>query len=276
MPPAFPDLPKNPPPDPNEGRAFPETVRKAKRTVIIVCGLSIAWSAAQFALENNKVGIFGTSVHISSAAIPIILSSILIYTTIQWIIEFAMMPRHIRSWPMGKLDFKITFAIARLSILVISAGTLNQTISTVAMALILILAMAAASTTLSTILMFIAMPIRLRARSKAKRTSVAYAAYEALVWAGFLAIPITIAGVIAVVIASYKYTALQQLIWETPPNVISIAIFLIVLIAAFLSHWMLRPMMSKLFAEPSSYYTERHESGRKMIFFRQTERESLL
>ena len=52
--------------------------RSARRNTSIVCGVSLAWSAAQFKLESLSIGIAG-KVNLSGASIPLLLACITVY-----------------------------------------------------------------------------------------------------------------------------------------------------------------------------------------------------
>ena len=102
---APPEIPKEEPPDPNENRSLAEPVRAARRTLVVICALCIAWASAQFTIPDPKIDLAGVILDFKNASVPIVLAVLLVYATIRWIIEFAMMPRHIRRWPLAQFDF---------------------------------------------------------------------------------------------------------------------------------------------------------------------------
>jgi hypothetical protein len=152
-------------------------------------------------------------------------------------------------------------------LLAIAAGALDRSLWTILRMLAALALLAVVSAVLSVLLMFVTMPIRMWARQRAKRVSAANAAFEALFWAGLFAVMIAVVGMIVLGIACYRYAPLGNLIWPQPPNPFALGIFVFVLIAVFLSHWLLRPLTSRLFAERPGYYTERDEAGNLVVHY---------
>lgn len=255
------EMPKHEPLDPNEHRTLPNSVRSSRRNVFIVAGVSIAWSTAQFAISSPTIKVSGIELNVANQSIPIILAALLIYFSYRWMMEFAMMTRHLRRWPIAQLDFRITLFIFRISLLFVSAGALETSLRTVFWIVISLGFLILASSILIIPFMFVTMPIRMWARSRAGRESVANSSIEALIWAGFFSICVAIICIIPLGIACYKHPTLSNFIWDTPPNPVAFGIFLFTLILVFLSYWLLRPLISKLFAEPADYWTEKDQDG---------------
>lgn len=271
-----PEVPKDELPDPNLNRSLSDHVRASRRTLVIVCSICIAWSSAQFTILEPKINIVGITFDFKNASIPIVLAVILSYVTIRWGIEFAMMPRHTRRWPLAQLDFKLLITLVRFSFLAIAAGALDRSLWVIVLISITILLLAITTIMLSIFLMFITMPIRMRARSRAKKISAANASFEALNWAIFFAICIIVISMIGLGIASYNYLPLREFLWSEPPNPIALSTFVITLIGVFLSHWLLRPMINLIFAERPNYYTEYDSDGALIIHYINTEKEPLI
>jgi len=271
-----PEVLKNEPPDPNADRSLSDSCRAARRNLVVVCGLCVAWSTAQFTLANPHIDVAGISVDLKDASIPLLLGILLVYLTVRWGFEFAMMPRHVRRWPLAQLDFRVVLVVARFSLLAITASALDRSLWTVVRVVAALGLLAVVSAVLSFVLIFVTMPIRVRARARANRLSAANAAFEAVFWAGLFAVCLTVAGIIGLGIASYHYEPLRRAIWPVPPDPVALSIFVFTLIAIFLSHWLLRPVLSRLFADRPSYYTERVPNGGLIVHPIQEEKEPLL
>jgi hypothetical protein len=269
-------VPKDEPPDPNENRSLPDQVRAARRSLIVVCGLCFAWSSAQFAIADFNINVAGISFDLKAASISAILAVALIYLAVRWGVEFAMLPRHLRRWPLAQLDFRMVLFIARFALLAIAAGALDRSLWTVVRMIASLAILAVVSAFFSFVLMFVTMPIRMWARARAGRHSAANAAFEAMVWAGFFAVCIAVMGMIGLGIASYRYTPLRDAIWPVPPDPVALSVFAFTLVAVFLSHWLLRPVISRLFAEHPGYYTERDSDGNLRIHLVRKEKEPLM
>jgi hypothetical protein len=170
----------------------------------------------------------------------------------------------------------MVLVVARFSLLAITAGALDRSLWTVVRIVVALGLLAVVSAVLSVVLMFVTMPVRMRARSRANRNSAANAVFEAFLWAGLFAVCLTVVGIIGLGIASYRYEPLRSVIWLVPPDPVALSVFIFTLIVVFLSHWLLRPVKSRLFAERPSYYTERSPNGNLQIHFVQKEKEPLL
>ena len=107
------EVPKDEPPDLNVDRLLSDPFRSARRNLVAVCGLCLAWSIAQLALANPSIAVAGISVDLKDTSIPVLLYILLVYFIIRWGFEFAMMPRHVRRWPLAQLDFRMVLAAAR-------------------------------------------------------------------------------------------------------------------------------------------------------------------
>ena len=271
-----PEVPKDQTPDPNADRLLSDSVRAARRSLVAVCGLCLAWSTAQFTLAHPRIDVAGISVDLKDTSIPLLLGILLSYLTVRWGFEFTMMPRHVRRWPLAQLDFRMVLVVARFSLLAITAGALDRSLWIVVRMVAALGLLALVAAILGFVLMFVTMPIRMWARARANRLSAANAAFEALFWAGLFAVCLTVVGTIGLGIASYHYEPLRSAVWPVPPDPVALGVFVFTLIAIFLSHWLLRPVMSRLFAERPSYYTERAPDGNLQVHFIQKEKEPLL
>jgi hypothetical protein len=273
---SFPEVPKDELPDPNEGRLIPEPVLGARRNLVIICGLAIAWSTAQFAIVNTTIVISDVSVDLKEASIPVVLAVLLIYLTTRWTLEFAMMPRQIRRWPLAQLDFRIVLFIARFSLLAVAAGALDRSLWAIVSMIICLALLVMVSVILGYVLIFFTVPVCAWARNRVGRRAGTGTIFEGIFWAGLFAVIISVSGTIALGIASYHYTPIREALWPTPPNPISLIAFVATLVLIFLSHWFLRPIRSRIFADRPNYYTERDAEGKTTIHFVTPEKEPLL
>ena len=251
-------------------------VRTARRNLVAVCGICLAWSTAQLALANPPIDVAGISVDLKDTSIPLLLGILLVYLTVRWGFEFAMMPRHVRRWPLAQLDFRMVLIVARFSLLAITAGALDRSLWTVVRIVVALGLLAVVSAVLSHGLMGVTMRVRMRARARANRVSAASAAFEADLWAGLFGVCLTVLGIIGLGIASYRYEPLRSAIWPVPPDPVALSFFVFTLIVVFLSHWLLRSVISRIFAERPSYYTERGADGELLITFLTPEKKPLL
>lgn len=261
------EVPEIEPPDPAADRSLSEPYRNARRSLVAVCGVCLAWSTAQFSLGEFKFDAAGVTVNFKDASVPLLLAAGLVYLTARWTMEFAMMPRHVRRWRLAQLDFRGVSLLARFALLALTAGALDRSLRSVASVVALLAALVLVLGVLITVLMFVTMPVRMRARERAGAVSAASASGEALMWAVLFGVLLTIIGTIVLGAASYWYEPLRMTLWPAPPNPITLAIFLFTLIAMFASPWLLRPITSRLFAERPPYRTERTPDGRLIVTF---------
>jgi hypothetical protein len=272
-----PEVPKDEPSDPNENRSLSDAVRGARRNMLIVSGLCLGWSSAQFSLADSQINIAGISLNLKDASIPVVLAVVLTYFLIRWGVEFAMLPRHVRRWPLAQFDFRIALLIVRFALLALAAGALNRSLWTIALVAGSIVLLTVVSSILSFLLMFITIPIRMWARSRAGRVSAANAAFESVAWAILFAVCLTTFGIIGLAVASYQYAPLRDYLWgHVLPNPVSFLVFILTLIGVFLSYWFLSPVINRIFAEPPGYYTERSPDGSLVIHHVVNEREPLI
>jgi hypothetical protein len=271
-----PEVPEVEPPDPAAGRSLSEPYRTARRTLVAVCGVCLAWSTAQFSLDQFRADAAGVTVNLSNASVPLLLGATLVYLTGRWTMEFAMMPRHVRRWPLAQLDFRAVSIVARFALLALTAGALDRSLRSVVGVTILLAALALVLAVLTTILMFVTMPVRMWARERAGVPSAASASAEALMWAVVFAVVLITVGNIALGVAIYRYEPLQVAIWPVPPHPIALAAFLLVLNFTFISFWLMRPVLNRLFAERPPYRTERAPDGTLQVTFVAPLKEPLL
>jgi len=124
----LPEVPEVEGPDPNAGRELPDPYRTARRNLVALCSVCLAWSAAQFGLSQLTIEAAGLTVDLQKASVPLLLGTAVIYLTGRWMIEYAMMPRNVRRWPLAQLDFRLVSVVSRFSVLALAAGALDRSV----------------------------------------------------------------------------------------------------------------------------------------------------
>jgi hypothetical protein len=256
-----PEEPLDEPSDPNTGMSLTESYRKARRNLIILSGVCLAWSTAQFSVEDPTISVADVALQFDSTSIPLILGILLLCLTYLWVFEFSIMIREVRRWGHAQLDFWVIWIVVRFSLLAISAGALQRSLWTIFLILAMLLLMVLCVLIFTTALMSITMFVRMRARNRASRPSAANAAFEAMWWAIFFAIILTFASLIGFGFVSYQYPLLSSFLWSAPPSPAAYIVFILVTCFVFLSHWLFAPLVSKLFAERPDYRTYRNDEG---------------
>jgi hypothetical protein len=263
----WPENPEEEPADPNSGLMLPESLNAA---------VAISWATAQFATASSKIEIAGVSLELNISSIPILLAAAILYLMFRWGLEYAMMPRTLRRWPLAQMDFKIVSRISRFALLAVAAGALDRSIGTILKIIGSLGILTLGSLILGIMLMFITVPIRMWARNRADRPSAANAAFEGLFWAGLFAVLLSISSFIAFVIASTQHVPLRNAIWVSTPDTVALSFFVLTLVLVFLSQWLLRPITYKIFAERPHYTTERLPDGKLVYRWQTPEKKPLL
>lgn len=264
----LPEVSEEEPPDPNTGKSLSDKYREARRNLVLLATICIAWSGAQFTTANPTLELAKVSLCFDSASIPVVLCLFLVYLCYRWVFEYSIMDRDTRRWHPAQIDFRVVSILARFAFLSVCAGALERSFWTIIILLGMLGVLTLCVVVLSFLLMLVTMPIRIWARERAGRTSVANATFEALVWATLFAILLTVVGMVALGVMSYHYQPISSILWTTPPSIVAYTAFIAVSVFVFLSHWLLRPYLSLLFAERPSYRTYRDENGRLIYQFR--------
>jgi hypothetical protein len=227
-------------------------------------------------LAELRLDAIGATVDLRNASLPLLLGASVAYMTVRCGMEYAMMERQVRRWPLARLDMRSMSLLARFVLIVLAASALQRSFRSVALVVVGLVSMAAVAALLTVVLAFLVMPIRVHARKKADRESAANAVEEAFVWGGLFAVLLTIVGVVSLGIASYRVAALRSFVWPVPPNPYALLCLVTILLAVFLSHWLLRPLERRLYAQRPGYYTERQPDGGLLIHYVNEEEEPLL
>ncbi len=229
--------------------------RKARRNTSIFCGISIAWSAAQFDLKLLNMGALG-KVDISGASIPAIFACAIIYTMVRCTIEFMMQPNEIRRWNLAQIDYKITLNLVRISLLSIAATTAFRSIETVLVVSVAALALFFIFFVLVGILLFVIIPLKKHIRIRQGRILTAGAIGTAVNLA------ILIVGILYILFfITLSFPAIKHLPFFDyfPPiqNQTAAIVFAITAIIITVSFFYERIMTDKIFAfEPKTIVVE--------------------
>lgn len=228
-----------------------------------------------FSVTGADLEVAKISVDVKSASIPLVLGATPVYLTLRWVHEFAMMPRHVRRWPLAQLDFRFVIGIIRFSLVGVAAGALNRSIW-IPLAIFAVLSgIAFVATILSVLMAFVTLPLRFRARKRTGRLSAANAVTEGIAWAVFLAACLTIVTIVITGIASYNYQPLRAL-WPAPPNPFALTAFVLSIAVVTASYLFVGRVMARLFARRPCYRTARGDDGKLQITFIAVEKEPLL
>lgn len=233
-----------------------DAYRKARRNTSIFCGISMAWSAAQFELKSLNIGAMG-KVDISGASMPIILACLIIYAMIRCTLEFMMQPNKIRCWNLAQIDYRIALNLVRISLLTIAAATASRSIESVFGVTLAALVFYVSYFFLVVILIFIIMPLKMYIGHRKGRTSIASIAIES----GFLSIFI-VAILYLLFFISLGFSAINYLpifdLLPPIPNQISTFVFSITAIIITFSFFCEGIILKKIFAfEPKHIVEER-------------------
>jgi len=224
-----------------------DAYRKARRNTAIFCGISLAWSAAQFDLTSLNIGAAG-KVDLSNASIPTILSCVIIYTTVRCTIEFMMQSNEVRRWKLAQIDYRITLNLVRVSLLTIAAATASRSLETVVGVVVAALAFMFSYFVLVMALMLLLMPLRMYIRSRQGRIiSVASSAMEATAWSMFIVGVSYLLLFITLGFSAVKKIPYFELL-PSIPNQISTIIFATTAIIIAISYFFEGVMLKKVFA----------------------------
>lgn len=98
-----------------------DAYRKCRTTVGALCGLSIAWSAAQIEFKSLQIGAAG-ALEMTNSAVPLILLIAIAFSFSRLLVEYCMRPVEVRRWSLAKTDLRITIWLVRASIFARGVG----------------------------------------------------------------------------------------------------------------------------------------------------------
>lgn len=242
-----------------------EGYRAARRMSSFFCAIALAWSASQFDLKTLSSGYFG-NIDLSRASIPVILASIIAYSTVRFVLEFKMQSIEVRRWGYAQTDFKISIYLVRFTILILAASGLSRSVDTViyvmlaAVGVFLLFSVFLLVGTMFLSFFFITL------RNRWRYHSAAVGAGEALGWAQLVSICVLAVGFVALGIASLRYKPFLSL-WTTPPSPIAVGVFVFVCIMVMFSLLIQPRWHEDLFVIPPDFTEKILPDGRKSITF---------
>lgn len=240
--------------------------RTARRMNSFFCAIALAWSTAQFDFKTLSTGWVG-NIDLSRASIPLILASIIAYSTIRYVLEFKMQSVEVRRWGYAQTDFKISIYLVRFTILILAASGLSRSVNTI----IYVMLMAVAVFVLFFIFLFVGTMVLsfffITLRNLRRYHSAAAAgAGEALAWAQLVSICVLAVGFIVLGIASLRYEPLLSF-WTTPPSPVAVGIFVFACIGVMFSLLIQGRWYKDLFVIPPNFTEEILPNGRKSTTF---------
>jgi hypothetical protein len=168
-----------------------EAYRKSRSRISILCGIGLAWAAAQF--EFKKLSLVGVGeLDISGASAPLVFSLCILYSFIRCSTEYAIQPKEVRRWSLAQFDYKLSLNLVRFSVLLISASAICRSLETslyVTFAAILYVVSSTACVAVGT---FLFTPIFIFIRKRQGRTSTVARVREGEYLSQLLFIPASI------------------------------------------------------------------------------------
>lgn len=238
--------------------------RNSRRNTSILCGIGIAWAAAQFEIKTMSLGTLG-GVNIERASIPILIAILCVYTMTRCTIEFMMQPKPVRRWPLARLDYRITLCLVRFTLVVLTAGAIARISEMVAYIAGAFLLAAIGFFLFSFVLMLIVMPVRVYIGKLFGRSSVASAAIEATFYSFMLsglALIVLIALVGLDIINPFGYLGENYKDFNGAPLVIFSSVCLVMLLSFFFD----QRFLNMVFAfEPIMIERKYYEDGKEII-----------
>jgi hypothetical protein len=234
-----------------------DAYRRARRNTSVLCGIALAWSAAQFDVNSLSVGPVG-NVDLSGASVPLILACGIIYTLARCTIEFTMQPDDVRRWHLAQVDFKITVFLVRATILMLAAGGIYRSVETVAYVAVAVLLLLGVSTLLVVVGGFAIAPIL--CWIKPPTGSPLGRIIEAQRWSMLIVGVLLVTSLVGLGIASLRYEPLRSL-WTVPPSPTAVAIFVVASIVVVISVFAQSTLYSELFAYEAPFTETKLSDG---------------
>lgn len=224
-----------------------DAYRSSRNKTAILCGIGLAWSAAQF--EIKKISLSGIGeLDLSGAYIPLLLAFCALYAFTISVNEFAMQPKNVRRWRLARFDFNLSFNLVRGTLLMLAASGLNRSISTAAYIAIAVVVFLILSMFLEFIGTIALTPLLIFIRKRQGRFNVASRVIEASGWSRLIILVLLIIGLTWVGFASLYYEPFYTLFWSTPPSPIAIWIIMVTAILVSISFTLEKGYLNKLFA----------------------------
>jgi len=223
-----------------------DAYRKTRRNTSIFCGISLAWSAAQFEVTSLNIGAAG-KVDLSVASIPTIFACAILYTIVRCTIEYMMQSNEVRRWSLAQLDYKITLNIVRASLLALSVATASRSLETVVGVVVAAIVLIFLYFLLVLAFMFIFMPMMMYIRFRQGRISAASSANEATAYS-----MITVGVLYLLLFVTLGFSAVKNIPYfeylPPIPNEVSTIIFAATAIIITISFFYEGVLLRKVFA----------------------------
>lgn len=248
-----------------QGLALSASYRRSRTIVATVCGLSIAWSAAQIEFNTISLGSVGT-LDMSNASIPLVLVVALGFMFSRLLVEFCMQPIQVRRWALARTDLNLTLWLFRAAIVSLGIAALHRSIESLLIALAVIVFLVIFGLINIYIVMMLLMPFLAWLHKRQGRHSVASRAIESLLWAEFLTIGILILSFILLGVASVVYEPFSSL-FTIPPSPMGASIAIIAFVSVLLSIYLEELWYPKIVADPPSVITEKMPDGTVRVTF---------
>lgn len=239
--------------------------RRSRTVVATVCGLSIAWSAAQIEFTTISLGSVGT-LDMSNASIPLVFVVALGFMFSRLLVEFCMQPINVRRWALARTDLNLTLWLFRAAIVSLGIGALHRSIESLLVAVAVVVFLVIFALINIYIVMMLLMPFLVWLRKRQGRHSVASRANESYLWAEFLTIVILILSFILLGVASVIYEPISSLL-STPPSPVAAGIAIVAFVSVLLSIYLEELWYPKIVAEPPSVITEKMPDGTVRVTF---------
>lgn len=238
--------------------------RNSRRNTSILCGVGIAWAAAQFEIKSFSLGSLGM-IGTEKASVHIIIAILCIYCMVKCTIEYMMQSEPVRRWNLAQLDYRITLYLVRFTIVALIASAIARTWEMVIYVACIFLFFVFSFFVLAFIYIFFTMPIRLFIRHLSGRISVASAAIEATFYSFLLSglTHIIIIGLIAFnVINPFEYFNAKFQIISNIQLIFFSSTCLVTLLCFFFD----KPFLNMVFAfEPEMIEKKSYKDGQTII-----------
>jgi hypothetical protein len=224
-----------------------DAYRSSRNKTAIICGVGLAWSAAQF--EIKKISLSGIGeLDLSGAYIPLLLAFCALYAFTISANEFAMQPKNVRRWKRAGFDFKLSLNLVRVTFLMVAASCLNRSISTAAYIAIFVFLFLTLSILFEFLLTMALIPLLVFIRKRQGRFNVVSRIIEAEVWSRLIILILVITALVALGFACLYYAPFFNLLWITPPDPILIWAVIAAAVLVAISFKVEEGYLNKLFA----------------------------
>lgn len=162
----------------NEGHVeISDAYRTSRRNTSVLCGIGLAWSAAQFDIEKLSLPNIG-EVTLGATSIPLIIGIMCVYTMFRSTLEYMMQPLDVRRASLPQVDYLVTIYLVRLTVIALATSQVARSLTSMLFILIAVVAALIFFFAASFFLLILIMPLRMWLLKRSGRRSVASAAIE--------------------------------------------------------------------------------------------------